>query len=153
MVGQTYTKQDLRDISTKEGYLQWLRTNLNIQTVGTSKSVKKSFVAGENINGGNAVIIDTNGRVYKFNIANPSHAGKFGGIADTSSLIETSCTITIAGECTNVGSGWTSGVSYYISSNSMLSPTPPINGIVHLVGIGSGTDKILINNSLEFETI
>lgn len=120
---------------------------------GTSESVMVTFVTGENINGGNAVIIGVDGKVYKFDITNSAHAGKFGGIAQTSTLLGADCIVVIAGIAENVGSGWTAGVTYYVASNSMLTSTPPTLGLLHNVGVGVATDKILINNNLEYEVI
>lgn len=136
-----------KQLCTEAGFFDWIRDHI------ANADNKMYVVAGENINGGNAVIVDTDGKVYKFDITDPLHANRFAGMAETSTTLGDTCTVTVMGVYTNVGSGYTPGVTYYVAANSMLTATPPVVGTVHAVGVGVATDKVVINNNLEFELI
>lgn len=111
--------------------------------------------AGEAISSGMAVVIWTDGKIYKYNITNDSHAGLTCGIAKTSTSADGEpITITLPGNIhTESGSGWDSGLKYFISSTSILTTTPPTTGIVKLIGTGISVDTIFIDNYNELITI
>src|SRR5688572_17701912 len=108
--------------------------------------VKKTFTAGAVINGGKAVMIDTDGKIYPFDITNNYHFDKFIGIAETAALIGNPCVVVTQGEIQSVGAGWTPGVAYYIGASGILTNIPPVSPAwVKQVGIGIDTDKIILN--------
>lgn len=136
-----------KQLGTEQGFFDWIREHV------ANADNKITVEAGENINGGNAVVVETDGKVYKFDIANPLHNNKFTGMAETSVLMGNDCSITIMGVYTNVGSGYIAGTTYYVAANSMLTSVAPSPGIICVVGVGVETDKILINNNLQYEAI
>lgn len=121
-----------------------------ISTVGT---VKKNFIAGVIINGGKALIMDIDGKVYPFDITDESHYDKYVGIAETAANQDDICTVVINGEVKTLGSGWLVGIPYYIAATSFLSSTPPSTGIVKQIGVGISNDTILITNGTELIAI
>ena len=104
-------------------------------------------VAGENISSGMAVIIGTDNKIYKYDITNENHCGLSVGIAKTSGITGNNMNVTLPGSIiTEVGSGWQSGESYFVSATSILTTTPPLVGVIKKIGTGIDTDTILINN-------
>lgn len=115
---------------------------LKVQTYPSS--VNRKMEVGVVINGGKAVMCDTDGKIYPFNIANPYHYDKYIGVAQTSTNYGDLCTVVISGENSLIGSGWTKGTPYYIGSTSFLTSTPPTSGWVQQVGVGIDENTILI---------
>lgn len=136
---------------TENQFSSWLQRILPVIETGGGSTI--SLIAGEVINGGNAVIIENDSKIYKFDITNSLHAGKFAGVALNSVLSGNQCSVIVSGEMTNVGSGYSAGTVYYVAANSMLTSTAPAHGLIHKVGVGSGVDKILITSNLEFEIL
>ncbi len=125
----------------------WEGTQWSTNTTSTPGSGTIDLIAGEIISSGMVVIIFTDGKVYKYDINDESHAGLTCGIAKTSGISGNTITITLPGEIhVEVGSGWQAGISYYVASNSLLSSTAPTVGIVKKIGTGITTDTILVNN-------
>lgn len=105
------------------------------------------LTAGESISSGMAVIISTDGKAYKYDIIDESHAGLTCGIAKTSGVLNTTMTITLPGHVhIEASSGWLAGVNYYVASNSLLTTISPTTGIVKHIGTGIDTDTIFITN-------
>ena len=120
--------------------------NENI-VINNSSSGELLRIAGENISSGMAIIINNDNKVYKYNILDNNHAGLSCGISKTSALINENITIVLPeNQLTEVGSGWLSGVSYFIGSNSLLTSTSPSSGISKKIATGIAVDTVLINN-------
>lgn len=122
---------------------------LNIIDSVISGDVTKT--AGETISSGMAIMIDTDGKVYKYNVRDMSHYGAGFGIAKTSGVNGSTIVVRLAGtSITDVGSGWTQGVSYFIAENSLLTSTAPSIGgsdlILKRIAIGTSTDTVFIND-------
>lgn len=112
---------------------------------GTSLEITK--LAGENISGQMVVILDTDNKIYKYNISNTAHYGKCIGISKTSASTGNNITVSVIGsELLSSGSGWTTGVTYFVSSASLLTSTPPTTGLLKRIALGIDTDKVLIEN-------
>ncbi len=120
---------------------------------GSGETILKSFIAGEVINGGKAVIIDDDGKIYHMDITNSDHWYKLLGIASTSAIINDPVNIVINRITEVLGSGWIAGKGYYIASTGFLAITAPINGLCKQVGVGIDIDKISINHYSEFAVI
>lgn len=112
-----------------------------------------SAIAGEVISGGKAVIIDTDGKAYVFDIHNDNHYGKTAGIAKTSATTAILFDIFVNGVVNEPGSGWSAGINYYVSANGTLTSTPPSTGTVKLMAVGVAADTVLITNVFEIITI
>lgn len=105
------------------------------------------------INGGRAVYLAADGKIYPFDITNSSHYDRFVGIAETSTVIGDYCTVVTHGVSTVVGSGWQMGIPYYIGANGFLSPNIPTVGLVKQIGVGINGERVLIMPHTEFEII
>lgn len=121
--------------------------------VSGGETITKSFTAGQIINGGKAVRVDTDGKLYLFDINNPSHYGKYVGIAQQSSIVDDPCEVVLRGKAAFGGSGWVAGQDYYIDSTGLLTATPPSTGLVKRVAVGITTDEIVVIEGEEFEAI
>lgn len=109
-------------------------------------SLIDTYIAGETINGGKAVIIDTDGLIYNIDITDTSHAYKYLGIAVNAANIGDPVNVVSYGKTDVLGSGWIAGQSYFISNTSYLSTTPPTVGYCKQVGVGVTNDIINIGN-------
>ena len=107
-------------------------------------TLRKQYTAGEDINGGKAVIIDTDGKVYSMDITDPSHYQRYLGITEQAVVTNDLVYVITHGEVNTLGSGWIAGMPYYISSTGFLSSTPPTSGNCRQVGVGVDNDKINI---------
>ena len=123
------------------------------QPINSTSSNVITAIAGENISGGKAVIINTDGLVHVYDITNEAHYGLSVGIAKTAATTGNTIDVFINGIVTEGGSGWLAGIKYYVSSTGILSNTPPVSGLTKLVGVGTANDKILITNVFELITI
>ena len=104
-----------------------------------------SVIAGETINGGKAVFVDTDGLLYIVDITNPSHYEKCVGIAIQSVIAGDSCNIITSGYTSLLGSGWLPGEIYYISLTGLLTAIPPVIGWCQKIAMGINNDIISIN--------
>lgn len=119
----------------------------------SNDSVKKTFTAGEIINGGKAVRIGSDGKIYIFDINNPTFYGSYVGIAETAAVTNDLCVVVISGLGTFSGSSFVAGTPYYIAATGLLTSTPPSIGLVKKVAVGVDSDTVLISETVEFETI
>lgn len=110
----------------------------------SGESEKQRFTAGTIINGGKAVFVDTDGLLYPFDITNPLHYGKCLGVAEQSVVLGDICSVVTSGKSNLIGSGWISGVAYYIDSTGFLTTTPPIAGWLQQVAVGIDTEIISV---------
>ena len=120
-----------------------------VNPISSTGAVKKNFITGIVINGGKAVIMEIDGKIYPFDITNETHYDKYIGIAESSAIENDVCTVVLNGEIKTIGTGWLAGIPYYIASTSFLSSTPPSTGIIKQIGVGISTDTILITNGTE----
>lgn len=170
-----YTQQDLKEISTKEGYLNWLKNNVGITEAspatqvevdaginttkfvnpstlanwsggggGLQPAIKKTFTAGENIGGGQVVML-TGDKIFKFVPSNPSNCQKVIGVTNQAGAINDSVDVILQGVCTQMG-GLTAGIVYYASTTAgLLSSTAPSIGIVQVVGIAENATTLIVS--------
>lgn len=120
---------------------------------GSGEAVIKEFIAGEIINGGKAVIVDIDEKIYIMDITDTDHWYKFLGIAANSAIIDDPVNVVINGVTEVLGSGWLAGQGYYISSSGFLTTIPPTNGMCKQIAVGISNEKISINHYSEFVTI
>lgn len=117
---------------------------------GPTETVKSTYTAGVIINGGKAVMLDTDGKVYPFDITNSAHYNRYIGVAETAAAANDPCVIVLQGKSELIGSGWTAGTPYYIAASSLLTSVRPATGLIKQVGVGVTTDVILIQSGLHF---
>jgi hypothetical protein len=116
-------------------------------TIGGGASLEITKLAGESISSQMVVILDTDNKIYKYDITDPSHYGKCIGISKTAASINTNITVSLVGsEITSAGSGWLVGETYFVSATSLLTVTPPTTGILKRIALGTATDRVQIVN-------
>lgn len=129
------------------------RTGNTITVTGSSSSgetVVNIYIAGAIINGGKAVIMDTDGLIYPMDITDSNHWYQYVGIAINAAIINDPVNVVVSGKTQVLGSGWIPGIGYYISSTGYLSNTPPITGFCKQVGVGVDNDTINIVNYSDY---
>ena len=105
-----------------------------------------TLLAGENIVGDRAVIIDL-GNVFHFDITNTSYYGRSVGIAKNSANIGENVEVVVNGYYTS-GLTLTAGENYYALANGVLSTTPPTSGIVQQIGVALDSAKFLVDSKI-----
>lgn len=120
---------------------------------GSGEYLADTFTAGEVINGGKAVIMDTDGLIYVMNITNSAHWYQYLGIAANAANIGDPVTVITHGKTDVLGSGWTVGQPYYIAPTGYLSTSAPTVGYCKQVGVGVSNDIINIGNFSDYVLI
>ncbi len=136
------------NIKGPEQFLAWIAANSK-----QLNRLTKQFVAGTVINGGRAVYLHSDNKIYPFDINNEWCFDRFVGIAETSTNAGDVCVVVTYGVSHVVGSGWVAGVPYYVNSSGYLASSPPEIGLVLQVGIGIDGERILIEPHQRFELI
>lgn len=120
---------------------------------GSDSAQLLQVIAGEIISGGKAVMINSDGKAYVFDINNENNYGKMCGIAKEGVTTGSLLNVFVTGIATEVGSGWSAGNVYYVSSTGFLTMTPPPAGIRKTIGVGVANDKVLLSGGFELITI
>jgi len=120
---------------------------------GTGESLLDIYTAGEIINGGKAVIMDTDGLVYVMSITNSNHWYQFLGIAANAANPGDPVTVVSHGKTDVLGSGWVAGQPYYIAPSGYLSTSAPTTGYCKQVGVGVNNDIINIGSFSDYVLI
>ena len=109
------------------------------------------YIAGETLNAGMAIYMETDGNayIYKSNIV--IEEGRFLGVSTTSVSIGDKVIVVLSGKLENVGRGYVSGEIYYASPSGFPSTTIPTSGFQHQIGIGVDTDNLLVTNGVYIE--
>jgi hypothetical protein len=107
--------------------------------------------AGENINGGRAVIVE-NDLVFLFNPTNPAHYARIVGISKNSVLAGADVNIVMIVIVTGL-SGLTKDEPVYAVLNGELSNIPISLGISQIVGIALSENELLINQRIPIKKI
>lgn len=113
-------------------------------TDGASDEVQ-AFVCGEDISGGTAVGIKSDGKAYKYDPNDLTFYNLPSGIAAQSGSTGGTINVSLFGIVTDSGSGWAIGNDYYVGVNGLLVTAPQATLIIYNIASGIGTDKILIN--------
>jgi hypothetical protein len=115
---------------------------------GQTEIVKE---AGENINGGRAVVVQ-NDLVYLYNPNNPLHYARIVGISKNSVLAGEKVNIVMLGIVTNLA-GLVEDVPYYAVLNGELSDTPLASGINQIVGVALSETELLIQQRIPIKKL
>jgi hypothetical protein len=107
--------------------------------------------AGENINGGRAVVVE-NDLVLLFNPLDTAHYARIVGISKNSVLIGEDVNIVMIGIVTGLG-GLTKDEPVYAVLNGELSNVPISLGISQIVGIALSENELLINQRIPIKKI
>lgn len=100
-----------------------------------SRSIKKHFIAGENITVQSAVYLDSDGTVKKFDSTNLLLNRKCLGITTTSAVEGQQVCVVLFGEVKFDTSPFTEGDTYYAVENGNLDILFPVPGLIVKVGI------------------
>mgnify|MGYP003404668478 FL=1 len=116
---------------------------------GTDNTVDGIFtyVAGETMSSGRAVIID-GGEAFYFQPSDTTHAGRLFGITTSGATIGGNITIQVMGEITDAAYTFSPDLPVYVRADGELFNTPGASGLVQIVGASTGTDKLLISIGL-----
>ena len=109
--------------------------------IGPAGGSAVSYVAGENLSSGRAVIMD-GGEVYYFQPTNAAHAGRLYGVTTTAASIGTNVTIQIGGEISNVAFTFSADAGIYVGANGVLQTSKPGSGLVQYAGVSVTGTKI-----------
>ncbi len=120
---------------------------------GTGESLQDIYTAGETINGGKAVIMDTDGLIYVMSITNSAHWYQYLGVAVNAANIGDPVTVVTHGKTDVLGSGWVAGQPYYIAPSGYLSTSAPTAGYCKQVGVGVSNDIINIGSFSDYVLI
>lgn len=109
-----------------------------------------SYTAGEAINGGRALYMNADGKVYHLDITDPATYLLYVGIATHAAVLNDPIDVISQGKTELIGSGWLPGQRYWIAASGFLATTPPVTGLSKAVGVGIDTDTINIINFTEY---
>jgi hypothetical protein len=101
-----------------------------------------TYNAGETL-GGHRVVRIESGLVYYADNTTLAHAGKVIGITTGAVVSGSSTTIQVAGELEESTWSWSPG-PVYLSTNGLLTQTPPATGFLQKIGTAITSTKILI---------
>lgn len=104
------------------------------------------LTAGENIHGGVAVYIGSDGQVYEYTSDNIDAREQYLGLAATAALAGGLVNVVPSGIFINQGAGYQSGGTYYASPTAYPSLQPPTTGLVRVLGVGIDNNKIMLKD-------
>ena len=139
---------DIGDVLTKTGSSDYVAT---WEAPGAVNDLE-SYPAGENLSAGRLVVIDAGLAVY-FQISNPLHAGRAYGITASSATTGNAVSIRIRGEATDASFSALTDAVLWAGANGQITTTLPVSGTVQKVGIGVGSNAVLIDFSTQITTI
>lgn len=118
------------------------------QGIPGASSVENTVIAGVNLTGLRAVILNSAGEAIYADSATASHSNKFFGITMGSSNIGTTVTVKIFGELTEPTWSWTPDQPVYLGNNGALTQTVPVSPsstFSLIIGVAVTATKIYIN--------
>lgn len=111
-----------------------------------------TYPAGETLSAGRVVIID-GGEAFYFQPSDPTHSGRAFGITTTSATAGNNVNIQVLGEATDASFSAFADVPLYVIADGELSTTWPVSGLIQKAGIGTGTNKVKIDFSIQIQQI
>lgn len=119
-------------------------------TGSSTEAIIQQYTAGEVINGGKALYMNADGKVYHLDITDPSTYLQYIGIASQSAILNDPVNVVVQGKTQVLGSGWIAGQRYWIAATGFLATTPPATGLAKAVGVGVDADTINIIDFTEY---
>ena len=111
-----------------------------------------TYPAGENLSAGRVVIID-GGEAYYFQPSDPTHSGRAFGITASSATAGNNVSVQVIGEATDSSFSAFADVPLYVIDDGELSTTWPATGLIQKAGLGTGTNKVKIDFSIQIQQI
>jgi hypothetical protein len=107
-----------------------------------------SFLAGENLSAGRAVILD-GGQAFYFQPDDATHAGRLFGVTTSSALAGAAVSIQVGGVVTDAAFTGLDDATCWVGANGQITTTRPSSGVVQKVGLGLGSNMLLIDFSIQ----
>lgn len=101
--------------------------------------------AGE-VLGGHRVVVVIGNQAYYADNTNASHLHLIRGITIGATELSSLACIQIGGPLVEPSWNWTPGLPLYVSTNGMLTQTPPTAGFLQQVAIADTATRIFIDN-------
>ena len=120
--------------------------------IGPAGGSAVTVTAGETMSAGRVVIMEADEAFY-FQPSNPAHSGRAFGVTLTSATIGGSITVQIAGEATDASFAAFGDVPLYVIADGELSTTWPVSGLLQKAAIGTGTNKIKLDFSIQIQQL
>lgn len=112
----------------------------------TLNRITKDFLFGETIHSGQAVYINTDGKIYKVDPSISFHTDRYIGVLEKYGSNSSIGRVVLSGLSTTTPT-YINGSIYYIASDSYLTTTTPISGNIIKVGIGTSQGIIIVSSS------
>jgi hypothetical protein len=112
------------------------------------------LTAGEVIGGGRTVYVNDDGLLYIYRNTDMDAFGKFIGITKGAVNMNEQVQVQMMGVHTDVGFGYVSGETYYVSDTGLPTTVIPLSGFLHVLGVGLTPNTLrIIDNNLEIELL
>jgi len=102
-------------------------------------------IAGENLGGHRAVIVDNDNKVYYGDRTNLAHMYKVVGITRGAANIGTNVEIQTYGLMTELSWNWIAGQPIFLGTNGLLTQIPPTNGFLLIIAKALTNTDIFIS--------
>lgn len=113
-----------------------------------SSNLEETFTAGENITLGKALVSLLDGQVIIARSDDPTHFGKFVGIAASTALSGNQVAVKNNGEFLNEGWNFTSVGNVFYNENGDVTqtcPSAPLSNHCQIIGTNISQKKVVIN--------
>jgi hypothetical protein len=109
-------------------------------------------VAAVSLGGHRAVVFigDESQQVIYADQSIASHAERFLGVTTGAADAVATVTIQTGGELTEPSWNWITGLPVYLSTQGLLTQTPPTTGFLQIVGLALGATRLLIQHQPAF---
>ncbi|MBK8912950.1 MAG: DUF2190 family protein [Chlorobi bacterium] len=114
---------------------------------GPAGSEDITITAGESLGGHRVVTTNAAGHAIYASSATSDHAGRLLGVTTGAASSGATATIRTRGEMTEAGWAWIPGGLLYLSTNGMLSHTPPATGFAQVIGYAMTATTIFIHTT------
>lgn len=118
--------------------------------IGPAGGSAVSYVAGENLSSGRAVIIHSD-LAYYFQPNNAAHHGRMAGITKTSAVNGQTVVIQHLGVLTDAAFTFSPNIPLWVSSNGEITDSYPASTVIQKAGMSLNNDKILIDFSVSIK--
>ncbi len=103
------------------------------------------YLAGSNLSGHRAVIVDENSKVVYADNQTPSHTSKVLGITLGAAVIDDTVSVRTFGEVQEPSWNWTLDQPIYLGANGVLTQALPITGFLLVLAFPISPTKIFIS--------
>ena len=112
---------------------------------GPSGMGGSSGTAGEALGGNRAVVGDAVNTFRYASNANPQHLGRLAGITTGAANLGGPVALLSSGPMTEPSWAWTPNLPVFLSTNGLLTQTPPVAGFLQVVGLAITATALFVN--------